>query len=124
MRVVPRGVSRVATTRTVSAVIASSRPSAAITRPSALLTTLLVTTTTSPSARPADPSGHREGAVPLRAHLRDAARLVEGGHEQDVRSAQQAMLAQSQLAMSPQLIGAPLAAAPRPAPSAPAGSAP
>ena len=49
IRVTPRGVWRVATTRTVSAVIASSRSSAATVRPSALLTTLLVTTSTSPS---------------------------------------------------------------------------
>ena len=42
---------RRATTRTVSAAIASSRSSPATSRPSDLLTTLLVTTTTSPSDR-------------------------------------------------------------------------
>ncbi len=52
MRVVPPfGIGRVATTRTVSAVIASSRSSAAIMRPSAFETIFDVTTRMSPSAR-------------------------------------------------------------------------
>ena len=52
MRVAPPfGVARLATTRTVSAVIASSRSSAAIERPSAFETIFDVTTRMSPSAR-------------------------------------------------------------------------
>ncbi len=58
IRVRPRGVSFVATTRTVSASMAASREAAATTRPSAFDTTLLVTTTMSPSASPAVASGH------------------------------------------------------------------
>ena len=61
MRVSPRGVCLVATTRTVSASMASSRDVAATTRPSALATTLLVTTTMSPSASPRLPSGQADG---------------------------------------------------------------
>ena len=57
MRVSPRGVCLVATTRAVSASIASSRDSAATMRPSALATILLVITTMSPSASPLLPSG-------------------------------------------------------------------
>ena len=58
MRVSPRGVCFVATTRAVSASMASSRERAATTRPSDFDTTLLVITTMSPSARPVLPSGH------------------------------------------------------------------
>ena len=49
---------RLATTRTVSAAIASSRDIAA-TRPSALLTTFEVTTRMSPSSSPGPPGGER-----------------------------------------------------------------
>ena len=51
MRVTPPGCALAATTRTVSSVIACSRSTARATRPSALDTILLVTTTISPSIR-------------------------------------------------------------------------
>ena len=56
---------RLATTRTVSAAIASSRDIAA-TRPSALLTTFEVTTRMSPSSSPGPPAASAASAIILR----------------------------------------------------------
>ena len=73
IRVMPLGVSLVATTVTVSASSASSRSDSGTTRPSDLLTILLVTTTMSPARSPVVPSGHSVAAI---ASARVAARSL------------------------------------------------